>query len=212
MVAMPSIHGLREPLSRRFREQRMRVLAERFTFTPEVTVLDVGGAPAMWLLLPVRPRVTLLNIWPSSPWQLPDGMRYLHGDARALEFEDRSFDLTFSNSVIEHVGEWQDQQRFAREVCRVGKRYYIQTPNRRFPVEPHYAAPFVHWLPRGVQRRALRYASPWGWLQRPTQADVDRVVAEIRLLTAAEMRELFPDAEIVAERLGPLVKSWIAMG
>jgi len=189
----------------------MRAFAEQFRVSASTTVLDIGGAPETWDLLPIRPQVTLLNIWPLCPWRLPERMQYVHGDARATGFADSSFDLAFSNSVIEHVGTWEDQRRFAEEVRRIARDYYVQTPNRAFPIEPHYAAPFVHWLPQHVQRRILRYATPWGWLQRPTQAYVDRVVAEIRLLDEREVRTLFPDATISVERVCGFAKSFIAV-
>ena len=75
------------------------------------------------------------------------------GDGRALPFRDEAFDVVFSNSVIEHVGDAASQRRFAREVARVGRAYWVQTPNRWFPVEQHLLTPLVHWLPKSWQRR-----------------------------------------------------------
>ena len=62
-----------------------------------------------------------------------------------------------------------------------------------FPIEPHYLTPFVHWLPKALRRRILRRGSVWGWIARPTQAYVDGMVDEIRLLRRREMELLFPD-------------------
>jgi hypothetical protein len=69
------------------------------------------------------------------------------GDGRRLPFADRSFDIAFSNAVIEHVGREQDQRKFVAEACRVADRVFLSTPNRWFPVDAHTMIPFAHWLP-----------------------------------------------------------------
>ena len=76
---------------------------------------------------------------------------WVAGDGRSLPFRDGSFDVVFSNSVIEHVGDAASQRRFAREVARVGRAYWVETPNRWFPVEQHLLTPLVHWLPAAWQ-------------------------------------------------------------
>lgn len=139
------------------------------------------------------------------------GFDFRAGDGCALPFADGEFDVVFSNSVIEHVGSWERQQAFAREARRVGRRLWVQTPAREFFIEPHLLAPFVHWLPRRTQRGLIRWATGWGWLTRPTPAQVDEFLAEVRLLTRREMTELFPDCEILTERFLGLPKSYIAV-
>ena len=121
----------------------MRRFAREFAITAETRVLDVGGTPEFWNLLPAPPRVTLLNT-PRTRAELAGAVSWVAGDGRALPFRDRAFDVVFSNSVIEHVGDAQSQQRFAHEVARVGRAYWVQTPNRWFPVEQHLLTPFVH--------------------------------------------------------------------
>jgi hypothetical protein len=54
---------------------------------------------------------------------------------------DQEYDIAFSNSVIEHVGDWERQAAFASEIRRVGKNLWIQTPAKECPIEPHYLAP-----------------------------------------------------------------------
>lgn len=117
-----------------------------------------------------------------------------------------------SNSVIEHLGTSDGQQEFAREVRRVGKGYFVQTPNRYFPVESHLLTPFVHWLPRCWQKKLLRNFTLWRLITRPGQEYCARFHAEVRLLSKAEMAELFPGARIVTERFLGLPKSLIAIG
>jgi hypothetical protein len=98
--------------------------------------------------------------------QLPGNCRYVQGDARSLELPDQSFDIVFSNSVIEHVGTWEDQHAFARETARVGKRYWIQTPNKHFPIEPHMNFPYFQFLPRALQERLALVVSETRRLSR----------------------------------------------
>src|ERR1017187_2845994 len=93
-----------------------------------------------WDMLAVRPRVTLLNP-PRTKAELAGASWWVAGDGRAVPFRDAAFDVVFSNSVIEHVGDAQSQRAFAREVARVGRAYWVQTPNRWFPVEQHLLTP-----------------------------------------------------------------------
>ena len=123
---------------------------------------------------------------------------YVQGDARAMPFPDGAFDVVYCNSLIEHVGP-ADRARVANEIRRVAARYFVQTPNRWFPIEPHVLLPLFQFLPRALKRRAWRVGASRGPFE------------EIHLLTAAELKGLFPDAEIVRERLGPLTKSLMAV-
>jgi ubiquinone/menaquinone biosynthesis C-methylase UbiE len=136
-------------------------------------------------------------------------LRFVEGNACSLpQFPDNSFDLVHSNSVIEHVGSWTNMEAFAREVRRLAPRYYVQTPYQWFPFEPHWMAPFVHWL--SVRARArwvmtFRKAArgDYGWAMRAIQA--------ISLLDKTEMRYLFSDARHLDERFLGLTKSLLAI-
>ena len=86
----------------------------------------------------------------------------------------------------------------------MGRRYFVQTPNRSFPIEPHYLFPFFQFLPHALQH----------WLH--THFDIGTFkrtdpFGTIRLLTRRELRQLFPEANLVPERVGPFVKSWYAV-
>jgi hypothetical protein len=125
---------------------------------------------------------------------------------------DKSYDILYSNSVIEHVGDWHRQQQFASEARRVGKALWVQTPAYGCPIEPHYMTPFIHYFPPSFQRKIARWFTVWGLIERPNREQVQAMVGSIRLLRKAEMSMLFPDCEIVTERLLWIIpKSYIAI-
>lgn len=197
---------------RPFRRRRMRAFERALAPGPATRILDVGGTPFNWTFIATPARVTLLNLErPPEAETLPENLTALVGSGTALDFEAGAFDVVFSNSVIEHVGDWAAQQRFASELRRVGRALWVQTPARSFFVEPHLMGAFVHWLPLGWQRRLVRSVTLWGWLARPSPEQIDSFLAGTRLLGAGEMAELFPDCEIRRERFLGLTKSYVAV-
>jgi hypothetical protein len=204
-------------LSRRFRRRRMQRFVRACRITAETRVLDIGGTPDNWQLIPVAPRLVLLNM-PRARADLASagefGAGWVAGDGRSLPFRDAAFDVVFSNSVIEHVGDVESQERFAREVARVGRAYWVQTPSRWFPVEQHLLTPIVHWLPKRWQRAIVRRGTVWGALTRPTpdRRDfyIEHFLRDIRLLSFGEVQALFPGARVIRERFLGVTKSLIA--
>ena len=191
----------------------MRRLLAYFPIDPQWRVLDVGGTVDIWELSSVRPKLVLLNT-PRATEATPAGVRIVMADGLSLPFADGSFDLVFSNSVIEHVGDWKAQAQFAREIQRVGKRHWVQTPDRTFPVEPHLWTPFLHFLPPWLQRTIAPKFSVWSILvsARPDQREyyIDHCLNTVRLLSSGEMSRLFPRSQIIRERFCGLSKSLIA--
>jgi len=128
---------------------------------------------------------------------------YVCCDGRRLPFAARSVSTVFSNATIEHVGPRQEQQKFAEEVCRVGRRWFVTTPNFYFPFEFHYRLPLVHYLPRPVQ----------GWLKKYIGGRYPRgKMPRVWLLTPKAMRELFPTGHVVLNRVTILPETIIAWG
>ena len=189
----------------------MQRFAADFRITAETRVLDIGGTLDNWRLLPVRPRLVLLNI---QLVELSGGEERVAADGRCLPFRDQAFDVVFSNSVIEHVGDAASQRRFAQEVMRVGAAYWVQTPNRGFPVEQHLLTPLIHWMPKNWQHAIVPRMNVWRYITRvtPLQRDffIEHYLKEVRLLSAADLSELFPGARIIRERFLGIVKSLIA--
>ncbi len=202
-------------LSLHFRRRRMRRFLREFRITSETRILDIGGTPDCWELIDGRPQVTLLNT-PRAKDDMRGSASWVGGDGRALPFRDGSFDIVFSNSVIEHVGDAASQERFAREVVRVGRAYWVQTPNRWFPVEQHLLTPFVHWLPRRWQRAIVPRFTVWSTVV-PVSPDrrqfyLEHYLSDVRLLTAGELQRLFPGARVIRERVAGWTKSLIVTG
>jgi ubiquinone/menaquinone biosynthesis C-methylase UbiE len=192
----------------------MRRFVRELKIGPQTRVLDVGGTPETWEMLRECPRVTLLNT-PRTQAELAGAAWWVAGDGCALPFREGAFDVVFSNSVIEHVGDAARQRLFASEIARVGRAYWVQTPNLWFPVEQHLLTPLVHWLPKAWQRAIVPRFTVWAALVRP-QVDrrafyINHYLDEVRLLSPAEVARLFPDARLIRERFCGWTKSLIAV-
>ena len=137
----------------------------------------------------------------ASEWLSTPNVTVMQGDGTKLPFADGEFDVAFSNSVIEHVP--RHFAAFADEMRRVAHRYYLQTPNRYFPIEPHYQLPLFQFLPERA-RRWLNARYTLGWQAKGHSE-------EITLLSARDLQRLFPNAEIHRERVLGLTKSLIAV-
>jgi hypothetical protein len=189
----------------------MRLFLATFRPTPETSILDVGGTSFNWELIGSGWPTTLVNLVPLSTAGLAANYTSVQASGTRLCFPDASFDIAFSNSVIEHVGELDQQRAFARELRRVGRQLWVQTPARSFFFEPHLLAPFIHFLPTPWQRRLARNFTLWGWLVRPSAESVARIIEGTRLLDFRTFRQLFPDCEVRRERFCGFTKAYIAV-
>lgn len=179
-------------------------------------ILDVGGTSEFWQLMGLHHlddvTITLFNL--QAQTVSGAGFESVAGDARDLSrYPDKSFDVAFSNSVIEHLGPaFSDQRQMAREVQRVAQRYFVQTPNRYFPLEPHFLVPWFQFFP--VSLRTWMVSSfDVGWYERiRNKAAARREVESVCLLSEKQFRTLFPKARIYKEKLLGLTKSFIAYG
>lgn len=188
-----------------WKERRFARFAETLRPLPSESVLDIGGYPFNWFRRGgAIGRVDVLNLQLTPAVEAPPGapaIRALAGDARRLEMREGSYDIVFSNSVIEHVGSFEDQRAFASEARRVGRRLWVQTPARGCPVEPHFLGLFVHWFPRQWHAPLARWTSIRGLTGSASPAELREIARTTRLLSKREMIELFPDCEIWTERL-----------
>lgn len=200
-------------LSNRMRARRFRLFEALLRQVPApIRLLDVGGTPTFWAMRGLSGaedlEITCLNLEELPP---VSGIRSIVGDARDLsQFDDASIDVVFSNSVIEHVGGANSRIRMANEIRRVAKRYWVQTPNRYFPIEPHFVFPFFQFFPRGVGVWLLMHFDI-GWSRRKTQRiAAQQVIDAIELIGERELRGLFPEARIYREKFYGFTKSLTA--
>lgn len=210
-----NIHQIYRPILTYFRRKRLQKFYLSFFFLDESSkLLDVGGDLFFWNLAKKEgyrlPKVTIVNLYPSES-ELPPNINWVVADGKKLPFKDLEFDIAFSNSVIEHLEDWQSQIDFAKEIKRVAHQYFIQTPSKYFPVEPHFLTPFIHWLPKDLQRPLLRNFTVWGLLTRPSTEYCEKFLTELRLLNKQEMEELFPEGKIIVENSLGLEKSLLAI-
>jgi hypothetical protein len=185
----------------------MQRFAERFGITEQTRVLDIGGSAFNWTLLPSRPQVTILDIF-EHPDKV-DWAMYMVGDGCHTDFPSASFDVVFSNSVIEHVGGIERQRQFAAECMRCGRGFFVQTPNKWFPFDTHTLMPFAHWLPQKLFRKLIPL-SPRFVVFKPGPDDLEDF-SNMRLLSRRNLQELFPNAEIIEEKFCGITKSLIAV-
>jgi hypothetical protein len=207
-----NIHSIFNVILPFFRRSRMRRFMDTFSPTEDVLILDVGGTEYNWTLVKCNSQITLLNLSvPDNQTSDSQNIHYVQGDGTQLQYADDEFDICYSNSVIEHLGTYESQLKFAGELRRVGKRVWVQTPAKSFFVEPHLITPLIHYLPKALQKKLLRNFTVWGWITRPDQNTVDRFLQEIRLLSFDEMKALFPDCKIYKERFIGFTKAFIAV-
>lgn len=198
----------------RSRQGRWSMLAAAFPDLASYAVLDLGGTVTNWLRAPVAPAsVTIVNLV-EEPSELPapGWISVCIGDAcepAALPSRE-SYDLVYSNSLLEHVGGHARRQQLADVVHRSAPRHWVQTPYRYFPVEPHWLFPGMQFLPLPLR---ARIAARWP-LAHTRAESVESAVASVQwtdLIGQTEMRHYFPDSTLLRDRFWLIPKSLIAV-
>lgn len=214
-----------DPRSVRYKMRRARfkwierIIDHILLENEKATILDIGGRRDYWkLLAPAyhdRVQITILNLDADVAQENQNDGQNIDistrvGDGTNMpEIPDQSYDLAHSNSVIEHVGLYKSMAALAAETRRVGKAYYLQTPNFWFPLEPHYGIPFFHWLPE-PSRLFLQSSVNVGFAKKTTWEGAMSRVDHTRIVSRRLLRHLFPDAVHENERFAFLNKSLVA--
>lgn len=205
--------------ARRFAKVR-ELIEDALEERGEAHILDLGGTEAYWLIGEDfinqhrgRLKITLVNL-PQEVKPVHDTALFtsLAGDAASPDlFRGQQFDLVHSNSVIEHVGDWSHMVQFAQNTKRLGKRYYMQTPNYWFPYEPHFRTLGFQYLPESA-RIALIQRVALGFFPRiDNYEEARQTIKHHSIISTRQVRQLFKGAEISHERVMGLKKSIIAI-
>jgi hypothetical protein len=195
------------------RQKRFQFFLDLLTTVPRpVTILDVGGTQVFWEMMGfvdlLGIHITLLNLHKQEVSHT--NFEAIVGDATNLvDIKTNQFDVVFSNSVIEHVGNYDQQRRMAQEIQRVGKRFFVQTPNYYFPIEPHFLFVGFQWLPVSTRAWLINHFN-LGWIKRvPDPTEARECVEQIRLLRKHDFQALFPGAHLYEEKVIGLTKSFV---
>jgi hypothetical protein len=197
--------AIKPTLLQHWRNQRLAQFIRSVNPPPNAKILDLGGLPSMWGDAASKFDITIVNLPDalSEEQHKPGPCRMVEGNATNLRnlFADQSFDIVFSNSVVEHVGDEHQQLAFAREVVRLGKSYWIQTPSNHFPIEPHTGV-FLYWQMTEERRQKLQ--AKWAktmplWVE---------MVRGTTILTRSQMSSLFPDSKVFTEHKFGFEKSY----
>ncbi|HEY2202850.1 MAG TPA: class I SAM-dependent methyltransferase [Pseudonocardia sp.] len=202
----------------RARQSRWNLLGRTFPDLESLRVLDLGGTAYSWLACPVRPKsVTLLNLHGAELTvrheneELPEWFSLAAGDAcdPPAEIRSNGYDLIFCNSLIEHVGGASRRRLLADFIRESSPRYWVQTPYRYFPIEPHWIFPGFQFLPLST-RAALSRRWPLMHTRAADWRGGVEAALDVELLSLTELHYLFPDAAVAKERFAGLTKSIVA--
>lgn len=201
---MSLIERIASSISGRSRTKKWLQFLALAKTTPETTILDVGVNTTEYSdhdnllerLYSYPGRITAVGLeddWQAFHERYPE-VTTLTADGTKLPFPDQSFDIAYSNAVIEHVGGHREQLAFLREMRRVGKQVYLTTPNHHFPIEVHTRLPLAHWLPKPwFDSIATAVGKSWAagdYMQLLSESDLRS------LLNEADM----PNAQIIKNR------------
>jgi hypothetical protein len=192
--------------------------------TGKVKLVDLGGTVAFWknwgLAKYPSLEVTLVNdhhqdkCHENDELTLPN-IRRLRADVLTLSAADLAeYDVIFSNSLIEHLPGRQCQRQLAQAIIDSGRPYFLQTPNRRAVLDPHFPRPYVPFFatyPRPLQARLLSWSALGSGSASPSYEAALTRLQNYHPLTTQGVRELFPGARIVMERPLGVPMSIIAM-
>lgn len=196
----------KEPFSRKQRQDRMQFFITKMGIQGGERIIDLGGSAAFWGDCPLPLNLTIVNLPDALVKVNPNGhhnVNFVEGDACDLPLIlDGSFDIAFSNSVIEHVGPIENQIAFAKEVQRVAPRFWVQTPSIWFPIEAHNHMPFWWAYPEPLKRKFISR-----WKQKlPAWTEM---IEGTTVIKRKDLEKMFPTGNIWTERFAGFPKSYV---
>jgi hypothetical protein len=197
---------LKAPFSRMQRARRMDLFLKTMKIRGGEKIIDLGGVDVFWKDCPYPLEITIINLPGSEFRKDPDTIHkltYVEGDACNMPFfADKSFDIAFSNSVIEHVGPVDKQEAFAREVKRLAPHFWVQTPSIWFPIEAHTHMPLWWAYPETLKAHFMKQ-----WKSRlPAWAEM---IEGTTVILRSELARMFPNGAFWTERFAGFPKSYV---
>ncbi|MCX6290117.1 MAG: hypothetical protein NTW92_10195 [Bacteroidetes bacterium] len=211
-------HHKKNSFVNQFRQKRFELLKngiEKLIQKDHFKILDIGGDIQYWKNIGWQHpacKIHLLNLYESK---VPENETHQFsssvGNGLSLEYKKGEVDLIFSNSVIEHVGSYANQQIFAGEVGRVSDKYIVQTPSIWFPLEPHSLIPLFQFLPHPIRALLIMTFNINYFPKAKTYKAAIIVSHSTLMFTHKRFKQLFPEAEIQVERFLGIPKSYTAI-
>jgi 2-polyprenyl-3-methyl-5-hydroxy-6-metoxy-1,4-benzoquinol methylase len=212
--------GLFSRLSYISRKKKLDLFYEVINPSEQMRVLDVGaeinpnGDRGLQLIdsYPWKKNISAVNISRECVSDIKHSYPEIDarlGDACSLPWPDGYFDAVYCNAVIEHVGDFENQKKMASEVMRVGKRWFVSTPNRWYPFEFHLRLPFVTWLPGHSYLRIGRLIG-YDHVQQRYVFGADH--SGTRLMTAKELKRCFLTSRIIKQRVTFMAETLVVVG
>ena len=211
-------HHKKNSFVNQFRQKRFELLKngiEKLIQKDHFKILDIGGDIQYWKNIGWQHpacKIHLLNLYESKvPENETQQFSSSIGNGLSLEYKKGEVDLIFSNSVIEHVGSYANQQIFASEVRRVSDKYIVQTPSIWFPLEPHSLIPLFQFLPHSIRALLIMTFNINYFPKAKTYKAAIKVSHSTLMFTHKRFKQLFPEAEIQVERFLGIPKSYTAI-
>ena len=183
-----------------------------------LAVIDIGGTCSFWEMNGGHftggaiDSVDVINLSSPTSESVTHGISLYQYQGDALDLSTcrrERYDLVFSNSVIEHVGNLDAQRAMANGIMRLADHYFVQTPCRWFPIEPHFGLPWFDLMPLGLRTWLLRRFRLGHMPRQPEWIEARIVCENTRLLGARELRALFTDGQLIREWVLCFVKSYM---
>ena len=189
------IKNLMERYRAQSREKKYKLFLEKIQPKDNDTILDIGGGNGLFLEQKYQHKSNIICLDLELEPLLVTKEKYpeiqcILADATALPIKDSSVPIVFSNAVIEHVGNRENQKQYANEILRVAKKFFVTTPNKFFPIEFHYRIPFYQFIPKIIQRWLNNKFSVGLWYNKGIWED-------IYLLSYRQLKKLFSKNTVI---------------
>jgi ubiquinone/menaquinone biosynthesis C-methylase UbiE len=209
-------HANLEQLSRENKAKKIIVVLEEFKNIGSCRVLDVGTGSGHIAYELSKISRTLDSVDLHDERILSKGYKFHKVPNELLPFPNDTFDIAISNHVLEHV---PNQTVHINEIHRVLKKegiLYLATPNRWWPIDPHYKIPFITWFPRKLAQAYFQLFAKKKWdiysLSYPSIRELARdkfIIHNISLQILQNPKKFKLDIYKPLQPLLSLIPSWL---